>query len=360
MLKSVLKKLLREEPPGGPEGHIGVAREHLQNGRPTQAIDAANAALALAPQHVEALYLRGTACLEAGNAVRALPDLKRAAELAPLEPRYQYNLAVAHWHLGDAAATVALCRQIVARQDFPQAHVFLANIELQGELYLDVLSRAHKHLRPAAYLEIGVATGSSISRANPETIALGVDPSPELEGPLGPLQRVFAETSDDFFARHDIIAELGGRRVEMAFIDGMHHFDFALRDLANIERLSRPDTVVFIHDCWPLDRKTAERERCTHFWSGDVWRLIVLLKKYRPDLGVHTIGAPPTGLGMVLNLDPDSRLLAGNHDRLVEEYLALDYSFIEASKKEKLGFVPNDWPVIQALLDSRKRSSNGR
>jgi tetratricopeptide (TPR) repeat protein len=354
MLKNVLKKLLRDQTRPTADAHIGFAREHLHNGRPLQAMHAADAALALSPQQAEALYLRGTACLETGNAVRALPDLKRATELCPSEPRYLFNLAVAHWQLGDGGAAVSLCRQIVARQDFPKAHVFLANIELPGELYLDVLSRVHGHLRPATYLEIGVATGLSMSRAHPETAALGVDPSPQLEAPLGPLQRVFAETSDDFFARHDVIAELGGRRVDMAFIDGMHRFEFALRDFANIERLSRYGTVVLIHDCWPLDRRTAERERCTHFWSGDIWRLILLLKKYRSDLGVHTIGAPPTGLGIVINLDPSSRLLEENHQQLVAEYLALDYSYLEDGKKEKLGFVADDWSAIQRLLDSRR------
>jgi hypothetical protein len=152
-----------------------------------------------------------------------------------------------------------------------------------------------------------------------------------------------------------VIAELGGRRVDMAFIDGMHHFEFALRDFANIERLSRPDTVVLIHDCWPLDRRTAERERCTQFWSGDIWRLILVLKRHRPDLRVHTIAAPPTGLGIVLDLDPSSRILLDEHERLVAEHLALDYSCLETDKKEKLGFFPNEWPAIRALLDSRRR-----
>ena len=31
--------------------------------------------------------------------------------------------------------------------------------------------------------------------------------------------RVFAETSDDYFANHDVLAEFDGRRIDMAFID---------------------------------------------------------------------------------------------------------------------------------------------
>ena len=41
---------------------------------------------------------------------------------------------------------------------------------------------------------------------------------------------LFPQTSDEFFARNDVGAELGGLPVDLAFIDGMHHFEFALRD----------------------------------------------------------------------------------------------------------------------------------
>ena len=86
------------------------------------------------------------------------------------------------------------------------------------------------------------------------------------------------------------------------------------------------------------------------FWSGDIWRLTVLLKKYRPDLAVHTIGAPPTGLGLVRNLDPQSLLLVENHDQLCQEFLALDYEYLDHGKAEKLNLVANDWEQIRVLL----------
>jgi tetratricopeptide (TPR) repeat protein len=355
MLKRVLDGLLKGKGARVEQG-IAAATEHLKAGRFAPALDMAETVLAERPSHPEALYIRGTARLETGAATSALADLQRATELRPDEARYRYNLAVAHWHLGDATGTERLCREIVAREDFAPARRFLSGMDLHGEGYFDVLYRLHRHFRPAAYLEIGVATGQSLRRALDETVAIGVDPDPHIEGPIGPNQRVFRETSDNFFARHDVKAELGGRSPDMAFIDGMHHFEFALRDFAHVEAVSRPDTVVLIHDCWPLDRRTAERERCTEFWSGDIWRLGLLLRKYRPDLKVHTIATPPTGLGIVLNLDPSSRFILDNHDRLVEEYLALDYSAVEEDRRQKLGYFPNDWDAIRALLDSRRRS----
>jgi hypothetical protein len=216
-----------------------------------------------------------------------------------------------------------------------------------------VLGRVHAHLRPPTYLEIGVATGDSFCLPGAQTRAVGVDPAPRVPYTLRPQQKLFALTSDEFFARHDAIAELGGQRVQMAFIDGMHHFEFALRDFANVEAVCDPRAVIFIHDCHPIDARSSAREQSTRFWSGDVWRLIVLLKKHRPDLRVHTLATPPTGLGMITHLSPASRLIAENLAALTAEGLALDFAHIAARKPEVLNVFPNDWPQVRALLDER-------
>jgi hypothetical protein len=250
---------------------------------------------------------------------------------------------------------VQLCREAVDINGFHLAHMLLANIEMHGEDYFRVLARMHAHLKPRTYVEVGVFRGSSLRLVPPQTQALGIDPEPRLDKPAGPNQRVFAQTSDEFFARHDVNGELGGRRIELAFIDGMHRFEYALRDFINIERLSNPDSVVLVHDCYPLDRQTAERERGTAFWSGDIWRLILLLRKYRPDLAIHTISTPPTGLGMIFNLDPASRVLADRLDEIVAEFLALDYGTLDGGKRSMLNACLNDWPIIADLLDSRRR-----
>ncbi len=221
-----------------------------------------------------------------------------------------------------------LCRRAVGFCNYTKAYLLLAQLELPGELYYQVLTRVHEYLRPATYLEVGVSRGESLSLVGPETLALGIDPQPRVAFELAPNQKVFAQTSDDFFAREDVSQLLGGRPLDMAFIDGMHLFEYALRDFINIEALSRPGAVVFVHDCFPIDARSAEREQVTAFWSGDVWRLMVLLKKYRPDLAVYTIGAPPPGLGLITRLDPTSAVLRSRLPELIAAGLAMDYSSI--------------------------------
>jgi hypothetical protein len=146
------------------------------------------------------------------------------------------------------------------------------------------------------------------------------------------------------------VSDLGGLPIDLAFIDGMHQFEFALRDFINIEKHCSPRSTILIHDVYPLTRLSAERERQTLFWSGDIWRIILILRKYRPDLSVNVIATAPTGLGVVRGLDPGSRVLAERMEQIVPEFLALDYSVLDVDKAGMLSLAPNDWTGIKALL----------
>ncbi len=260
-----------------------------------------------------------------------------------------YRACLSCW-VGRRARARDLCQRAVRLCSYDRAYELLARLELPGEDYLHVLARVHAYVRPATYVEVGVACGDSLALLRPETRAIGIDPEPRVERPLGPLQQIFAEASDEYFARHDVVAELGGRRVRMAFIDGLHHFEFALRDFLNLEPLCDRDSLIFVHDCHPLDERTAAREKTTGFWSGDVWRLIGLLKRHRPDLSIHTIATRPTGLGLITRLDPASRVLREHLPELIAEGLATEFDTIAGRKAEALNLFPNDWGALQTLL----------
>ena len=282
-----------------------------------------------------------TADLSSGADQRAARALFRRARLQ-------------HW-LGRRSEALALCRQAVDRADYSRAYTLMSHLALPGEDYFRVLGRIHRHLRPRTYLEIGVSRGESLACVLPGTLTLGIDPAPNLGKPPPANVRIYRETSDDFFAKYSARAELGGQPVELAFIDGMHHFEYALRDFINVERACSRGSVILMHDCYPLDERTAQREQVTGFWSGDIWRLLLLLRTHRPDLTVRTIATPPTGLGIVLNPDPTSRVLAERLDELIAEYLAESYGVLGARKAEALGLIENRWAVIRGLLDSRPK-----
>jgi hypothetical protein len=65
-----------------------------------------------------------------------------------------------------------------------------------------------------------------------------------------------------------------------------------------------------------LKHKSAHPE----WWAGDVWKVLAILRRYRPDLTITTFDAAPTGLVAVSNLDPESTVLAEHYTALVEEF----------------------------------------
>ena len=308
-------------------------------------------ALRADPEHAQARQYSGGVAFRAGRYREALQQFDIACRLAPNMAQCQFDLAVTHWKLGDTDAARQCCeRTLSLAPDLNPAHELLSVLTLPGAIYFDLLPRIHSHLRPRTYVEIGVSKGDSITLVRPETRAIGIDPEPRVKVPLGANTSIHAATSDNYFANHDVPAELGGLPIDLAFIDGMHQFEFALRDFINIERHCSAQSTILIHDCYPLTRLTAEREPKTLFWSGDIWRLILILRKYRPELRVNVIATAPTGLGVVRGLDPASKVLSERMHEIVSEYLALDYSVLDADKAGMLALYPNDWERIKTLL----------
>ncbi len=210
------------------------------------------------------------------------------------------------------------------------------------------LRELHECLRPRTYLEIGVDEGRSLALADPATIAVGVDPDPSLEVDLGPRTQLFAESSDDFFARRDVAALFGGIGIDLAFIDGLHLFEQALRDVANAGRFISPGGCIALHDTLPYDRVMAKRRRTTQKWTGDVWKLVECLRRERPDLSLVTIDVPPTGLTLIRGLDPEDTTLLDRYEELVAEYLDLPSGGYEEARSE-WHVIPDGESVVAEL-----------
>lgn len=296
-------------------------------------------------------FASGLAKRKAGRLTEAFADLSRAAELAPKDPDCLRQAAEVAYLVGQPQLALGYCaRMRSVAPELAVIELLEAQIRFSGEHYLQVMARILEAVKPRTYVEIGVEHGTSLRLVQAPTLAIGIDPEPKLAGPLAANQKVFAETSDAFFANRDPRAELGGLPIDLAFIDGMHQFEYALRDFYNLERYCTRDSTILIDDCYPLNRETAERDRRREFWSGDIWRLVLLLKKYRPQLAIHIVATPPCGLTIVRGLDPDSRFLREHHDRLCQEFLAVDYAFLEDDMAGKLNLFPNDWGKVRALL----------
>ena len=188
--------------------------------------------------------------------------------------------------------------------------------------FLGALHRAHLY---DWYLELGCRLGESFAPVRGKTIA--VDPFFRAElNIIGkkPALHVFQATSDDFFAsgflaKNDI-------RLGLSFLDGMHLFEFLLRDFIHSEAASDPQAVVMMHDCAPFNHAMTTRDLSAikGAWTGDVWKLVPILQKWRPELKLTMLDCKPTGLLCVSNLQPGNRVLQDNYDQILAEFLDID------------------------------------
>jgi hypothetical protein len=127
-------------------------------------------------------------------------------------------------------------------------------------------------------------------------------------------------TSDDFFARPDALSWFPEGSPDLTFIDGMHLVEFALRDFINTEHRSTPTSVVVFDDVLPRSEAEAARERHTALWAGDAFKVSAVLERYRPDLVIVPLDTEPTGMLLVVGLDPTNTVLADHYDEIVAEY----------------------------------------
>ena len=199
----------------------------------------------------------------------------------------------------------------------------------------DHLRGLHAAVQPRTYLEIGVNDGRSLALSRARSI--GVDPSFKVTAEQDCALQLVKATSDDFFARPDAAAAFGGTPVDLALIDGLHVFEYALRDFMNIERLCSWTSVVVFDDMLPRSVSEAARDRHTLQWAGDVYKVADVLRRYRPDLLCLPLDTAPTGVLVVLGVDPTSTVLHDHYDEIVAEYAVPDPQDVTPEVLERRG-----------------------
>lgn len=218
------------------------------------------------------------------------------------------------------------------------------------------LEQLHLALQPKTYLEVGVQYGTSLDLAHAAEIAIGIDPNPQVAAQRN--QTIFPMTSDLFFDNTDA-TPLRARGIDLAFIDGMHLFEYALRDFLNIERYCRGGSVVVFDDVLPRNQHEARRmapgDPVYGDWTGDVWKVHPFLEPWhnRPYLHYKLVDTQPTGVLVVTGF-PDVYQPWSPSGDLVEQYAAIPT-------------VPSDvldrtaaWQPVQALEQIVKETTTWR
>jgi len=234
--------------------------------------------------------------------------------------------------------------------------------------YLGFLQQVHERLAPRHYLEIGVRWGHSLAVSRCHSV--GIDPAFSIDHELHAPVDLFRTTSDAYFAREDPLAPTGGEPFDLAFIDGLHLFEYALRDFINTERHARPGSLVVFDDILPRSVDEAARDRHTAAWTGDVYPILETLRRYRPDILTVCVDTQPTGLLLVMGLDPTSTVLTDHYDEIMRDLRRpdpqpvppelMERTFVQAPERvlaspllDVLGQAPDD--VDPAELNRRLR-----
>lgn len=187
----------------------------------------------------------------------------------------------------------------------------------------ELLAGLHERLQPRTYLEIGVRNGLSLSLSRATSI--GIDPFFAVDTEIRCDVHLVRATSDEFFARRHPLAHFPDPVIDLAFIDGMHLAEYALRDLINVERFTHPGSVVVLDDVLPRNTKEAARGReSAGAWAGDVYKVVDTVRSHRPDLVLLEVDTRPTGTAVLLCTDPGNRALPAAYDDLVEAYVVPD------------------------------------
>lgn len=204
---------------------------------------------------------------------------------------------------------------------------------LAGPVYRAFIWQLLERKAARNYMEVGVRDGGTIVNATCPTI--GVDPNFTFRvSPIGKKRalHLYQMTSDEFFRDYDPRAILGAP-VDVSFLDGLHQFEYLLRDFINAERCSSRDSVILLDDCLPLNIEMTERlhrrelrkdTEIAMYWTGDVWKVVSILRKFRPDLRITPVDVQPTGSIVVSNLDPSSTVLYDRYFEILDEFAPIE------------------------------------
>ena len=102
----------------------------------------------------------------------------------------------------------------------------------------------------------------------------------------------------------------------------------------------KPTGQIVLDDVLPEQMEMVERNRRFNVWCGDVYKIVPILRKYRPDLSVHVYEAfivpYRKGIASITKLDPATTVLTDNIDTIIKEILSGTYDIASIDTLETL------------------------
>jgi hypothetical protein len=210
----------------------------------------------------------------------------------------------------------------------------------------EIIQQTIDKIKGRLYLEIGVQRGKNFYKIR-ALRKIAIDPKfiigykRRLFNFLALLNSTFFEMTSNQFFEKKAGSILAKKKIDVAFIDGLHTYEQSLTDFNNCLKYLAPNGVILFHDCNPQSREAAEpvsspQEMMNKFqrknseWNGDVWKTIVHLRTFHPDLKVFVLDCD-FGIGIVTKGIPDIVL-----SYTQEQINKMEYDYFDKNRTELL------------------------
>lgn len=130
----------------------------------------------------------------------------------------------------------------------------------------ELLNYIARKINAKTYVEIGVFNPDHNFNLIEVENKIGVDPDSNAKADC-------RMTSDQFFK---FFGAINGK-VDLTWIDGLHHEDQVQRDIEGAWDITHPGGVIAIHDCNPHSERITHVPRDNGEWTGNVYKAICRL-----------------------------------------------------------------------------------
>lgn len=233
--------------------------------------------------------------------------------------------------------------------------------EADGTEASRIVGRALSSNGGKRYLEVGIKKGATLNAVEAATV-VGVDPFHWVDvSTCRPGMTVVPLPSDAYF---DGLS--GDERFDVVFVDGLHVFRQAYRDVLNAASVLAPGGAILIDDVVPTTAAAAHPSKAvsrsldpsSQDWMGDVYKVVIALERHHPEIEVRII-ADSRGyrLGLAwLRSEPWRGTHASDAQLDAVDALAFEDVFTEGSAERHLFDVTDEDAAFAAYAESIRPS----
>jgi len=166
------------------------------------------------------------------------------------------------------------------------------------EFIKSVVRMYKEHKEKLVFLELGLNKGETFNEIIPYAthlhgvdISLGLIPKKIKDKVDNNFINLYESTTDNFFENID-----PNFRVDVAFIDADHTFEFVKKDFKNVLNILSPGGIILMHDQDPLsyDFVSNENKLC-----GNAYKMVNYFIDNHPECNIVTLPLEIAGISMV-------------------------------------------------------------